>query len=88
MSAKNATFFITDGAIIVMYSWIDWWKKANIVPAYEKGDNQLINNYWPVSLLAIHAKAFQKIIFERLDNNQTRFASGDSCVHQLISIAY
>ena len=60
-------------------------KKANIVPAYKKGDNQLINNYWSVSLLAFCAKVFQKIIFECLDtnkllsNNQTWFASGDSC---------
>ena len=60
-------------------------KKANIVPAYKKGDNQLINNYWSVSLLAFCAKVFQKIIFECLDtnkllsNNQTGFASGDSC---------
>ena len=65
-----------------------------MVPAYKKGDNQLINNYWPVSLLAIRAKVFEKIIFECLDtnkllnNNQTGFASGDSCVHQLLSIAY
>lgn len=24
------------------------WEKANIVPAYKKGDKKLINTYWPV----------------------------------------
>ena len=69
------------------------WKKANIVPAYKKGNKQLINNYRPVSLLPICAKVFEKIIYNSLlefldtnkllNNNQSGFHPGDSCKHQL-----
>ena len=61
------------------------------------GDKQ-INNYRPVSLLPICSKIFEKIIFNSLfeyleDNkllncNQSGFRSGDSCVHQLLSITH
>ena len=72
------------------------WKKANVIPVHKKGDKQIINNYRPVSLLPICSKIFEKIIFNSLfkyleDNkllncNQSVFRSGDSCVHQLLSI--
>ena len=32
------------------------WKKANVVPAYKKGDKQLLKNYSPISLLPIAGK--------------------------------
>ena len=67
------------------------WKKAN-----ERDDKQIIKHYRPVSLLPICSKIFEKIIFNSLfkyleDNkllngNQSVFRSGDSCVHQLLSI--
>ena len=72
------------------------WKKTNIVPAYEKGDKQFINNYRPVPLLPICAKVFEKIIynclFEFLDtnkllnSNQSGFRPSYSCMHQLLLI--
>ena len=74
------------------------WKKANVIPVHKKGDKQIINNYRPVSLLPICSKIFEKIICNSLfkyleDNkllncNQSGFQSGDSCVHQLLSIRY
>ena len=74
------------------------WKKANAVPAYKKGYQQLPNNYRPVSLLPIYAKVFGRIVFNSLskflntskliNKNQPRFCPGDSCVHQLLSKAH
>ena len=65
------------------------WKKANIVPAHQKHDKQLIKNYRPLSLLPICSKIFEKVIFNWLfkyldDNNllnssnQSGFQPGDS----------
>ena len=39
------------------------WKKSNVVPIHKKGDKQLLQNYWPVSLLPICGKIFEIIIF-------------------------
>ena len=74
------------------------WKKANIVPVHKKHDKQLIKNYRPVSLLPICSKIFEKVIFNSLfkylddnnllNSNQSGFRSGDSCVHQLLSITH
>ena len=74
------------------------WKKANIVPAYKKGDKQFINIYRPVLLLPICTKVFEKIIFNSLfefldtnkllNKNQSGFRPSDSCVHQLFSITH
>ena len=70
------------------------WKKVNIIPARKKGDEQLISNYQPVSLLPIYGKVFEKILFNSLlynlnnnnllNSNQSGFRTVDSCVHQLI----
>ena len=74
------------------------WKKANVILVHKKGDSQIIKNYRPVSLLPICSKISEKIIFNFLfkyleDNkllncNQSGFWPGDSCVHQLLSIAH
>ena len=73
------------------------WKKAIVIPVHKKGDKQ-INNYRPVPLLPIRSKIFEKIIFNSLfeyleDNkllncNQSGFRSGDSCLHQLLSVTH
>ena len=44
----------------------DIWKKSNIIPAHKKNDKQLLNNYWPISLLPSFGKIFEKIIFNRI----------------------
>ena len=70
------------------------WKKASIVPAYKKGDKQLINNYWPVSLLPKFLRKLCISLFEFVDtnklinNNQSGFRPGDFCKHQLLSITH
>ena len=74
------------------------WKKANIVPVHKKHGKQLIKNYRPVSLLPICSKIFEKVVFNSLfkylddnnllNSNQSGFRSGDSCVHQLLSITH
>ena len=63
---KLCAFSITKPLHILLKSCLEnecfpnEWKKENIVPAYKKGDKQLINNYQPVSLLLICAKVFEK----------------------------
>ena len=78
--------------------FLDQWKKANVVPIHKKSDQQLIENYRPVSLLPICGKIFELLIFNSLfnyfiENNllspyQSGFIPGDSCVQQLISITH
>ena len=73
-------------------------KRQILSPAHKKGGKQIIINYQPVSLLPICSKIFEKIIVNCLfkylqDNkllncNQSSFRSGDSCVHQLLSITH
>ena len=76
----------------------DQWKKANIVSIHEKGDEQLLKNYRPISLLPICGNVFERMIFNDLfkyfkDNNplsshQSGFIPGDSCVQQLTAITH
>ena len=73
-------------------------EKTNIIHVHKKGDKQLITNYRPVSLMSICEKVFEKIILNPifvylnnnnlLNSNQLGFRTGDSCLHQLISITY
>ena len=71
-------------------------KKGNIVPCYKKGNKQNIKNYRPVSLLPIHGKFFERLIFNEMFSfflannllapNQSGFKPGGSCINQLLSI--
>ena len=73
-------------------------RKANIITVRKKGDKQMIKkiaNLWHSCPFA--AKFFVKMVFDSLfkslENNklltcnQSDFQPGDSCVHQLLSIA-
>ena len=65
---------------------------------YTSMDKQIVPNYRPVSLLPICSKIFEKLIFIELfkffeDSNllskhQSGFLPGDSCLYQLLAIAY
>ena len=71
---------------------------ANVVPVHKKSCKQILRNYWPVSLLPICGKVFERLIYNRLfeyfiENKlifptQSGFKPGDSCANQLISITH
>ena len=71
-----------------------YWKQANVLPIFKKGDQSDFGNYRPVSLLNISSKVCEKIIFKHLFNycrdndiismHQSGFTPGDSTVHQLV----
>ena len=73
-------------------------EEGQCCPCPQKGNKQILNNYQPVFLLPICSKLFEKIIFDTifqhlmenklLNPNQSDFMSGDSCIHQLISITH
>ena len=80
--------------ILISAIYPDMWKLANVIPIFKKGDEQLINNYRPISLLPICGKMFKKIIFNNLYNylngnnlitkKQPGFRPGDSTTNQLL----
>ena len=37
--------------------------KANVALVHKKGDKQILKNYWPVSLLSIYEKFFERVIY-------------------------
>ena len=41
-------------------------KLANVIPLYKSGDWFVFNNYWPVSLLCVISKVFEKVMYNRL----------------------
>ena len=69
----------------------DIWKRSNIIPAHEKIDKQLVNNYRPIYI-------FEKIIFNKIYNflldekllnpNQSGFRPSDLCINQLLAITH
>ena len=82
-----------------MQHWyVPWYlKKIKHLPLFIKRW-QIINNYSPVSLLPIHRKIFERIIFNSLyehhevskllSAHQSGFRYNDSCVNRLLSIIH
>ena len=76
----------------------DSWKKSNIGPVHNKGDQQIVNSYRPVSLLPVCSKILEKIIFDSimrfrninklLSDAQSGFRPSGSCEYQLLSIVH
>ena len=74
------------------------WKKSSIVLIHKKGNRQFLQNHWPVSLLPICSKIFERIIFNTIfefqdENgllypNQSGFHPFVSCENQLLSIVH
>ena len=79
-------------------TFLDIWKKANVIPVHKKGDKQMLKNYHPVSLLPICGKIFEKLLFNKsypffedhklLNPCQSGFKKNDSCINQLVSITH
>ena len=44
------------------------WKKDNITPVYKKESKNYIKNFWPITLLPIFSKRFERPIFNGLFN--------------------
>ena len=71
-------------------------KEALIFPVYKKGEENLISNYRPISLLSNIGKLFEKIIYNRLKSfldknnslfkNQFGFRNAHSTKHALLQI--
>ena len=65
---------------------------------HKKEDKNLLKNYWPISLLLIFGKIFERKLFKDLFNYfhknqfltkwQSGFVSSDSCISQLLSIVH
>ena len=68
------------------------WKLSNIVPIFKKGENKIVSNYRPVSLLCIASKIMEKIIHEELllkvvpliNKRQHGFLPNRSCATNLM----
>ena len=76
----------------------DYWEKANVVPVHKKESKNFVKNYWPISLLPIFGKTFEKVMFKDLFNYfhknelftkcQSGFLPGDSCISKFPSIVH
>ena len=42
------------------------FRLANVIPLYKSDDAFVFNNYWPVSLLCVITKGFEKNMHDRL----------------------
>ena len=71
-------------------------KLARVVPIYKTGDNMLVSNYRPISLLSVFSKVFEKLVYGRvlfflnkynvLYKFQFGFRSGFSSVLALLEV--
>ena len=69
----------------------DEWKKGNIIPVHKESSKQLVDNYWPESLIPTCSKIFEKLIFDSIyeflnknnlfNNNQSGFRPNAHCCY-------
>ena len=84
--------------IILTGIYPDPWKLANVTPVHKKDDKKLTKNDRPISLLAICAKLFERILFNNIYNylisnnlitsNRSGFKPGDSTTNQLLYLTH
>ena len=43
-------------------SFPDEWKLANVIPVPKSGDKQLLQNYYPISVILVVAKVFETLV--------------------------
>ena len=46
--------------------FLDSFKKSKIIPVFKKGDQSLLINYRPISLLHTISKVFERIILDQM----------------------
>ena len=44
----------------------DDWKCARVAPLFKAGDRNDVNNYCPISVIAVLAKVCEKIVYDQL----------------------
>lgn len=72
------------------------WKKARVTPLFKSGENFIVNNYRPVSVLPIVSKIIERHVFNsfyeyldrnnRLTEHQSGFRPKHSCETTLHNI--
>lgn len=58
--------FIIFNASLTTGTFPDLWKKAHVVPVFKSGDQSLIKNYRPISILSCFAKVFESLIYKNI----------------------
>ena len=79
-------------------TFLNDWKKVNVVPVFKKGDKQILKYYRPISLLPVCGKIFENLIFNKMfkffiendltSPNQSGFKPGYLCINQLLPIIH
>ena len=74
------------------------WKKANVIPAHKKGNNQVSKNYRPIQYFQYVEKYLKVLLYNSLLeffiknniilSNQSAFKQGDLCIYQVLSITH
>ena len=72
----------------------NYWKLANVVPVFKKGEREEVTNYRPISLLNIVSKLFEKCVHRRVYEGvkdlihglQHGFLKGRCTVTQLLEV--
>ena len=72
------------------------WEFANVTPVFKKGVKQLLNNYWPISLLSRLGKTMERSVHKYVYSccikhhiftaSQSGFIQGDSTMYQLLQL--
>ena len=47
-------------------SFPDDWKCARVTPLFKQGERTDVNNYWPISVISVIAKVFERIAYDQL----------------------
>ena len=68
--SKPLTLIINQSLLTGIFP--DRLKIAKVIPLYKKGDDSILDNYRPISLLPAFSKIFEKIVHEQLTDYFTR----------------
>ena len=73
----------------------DVWKSGFINPIFKSGNNKLLSNYWPVTILSTIPKLFDKLVLDKIStqlnriivNNQHGFVKGRYIISNLLNLS-